>query len=586
MNDAASISRATSVSRASRQGSTISKTQSLIKKNIAPHDLRPSDILIERFVAWKAIVKQLIAYFEGIADIENNTARELTKLGAVIQVPFRSGNQFLGEGGLQDVYYGIRDKTRIIADQHANLGRTIDSSIVQHLQKLRTEIKAHIKNVQNDTGKLATSVAKERELSSKLVAELSANISTFKNTPMNVNSKNDPYVANQNVVRQLNKQVLEENALQKSIIIMQQNSAHFEEGIVRAIQSAWQTFDEWQSRMSAAVQDTWRTLGEHMASIPADHEWISFSARSDHLLDPETPLRNPETIMYPSKEDPSVIPVHTGYLERKKRFTRSYRESYFVLTPAGFLHEYSSSDPTQGHAPLFSLFLPMCTLGPASSPTAKSHKFHIEGRKDGQGSTKTGSLHIGRSQHAWSFRARSHEDMMEWWNDVRMLCARYLVASEAMERSGPIAAAVRAAGYTSDAEDAEEDEGSSVEEEREEEDGVYQEARDVGDDETEPPSYTHPNRDSTHEVGANGYINEKKGRMTPSPDPREGGSNGVSRRPSQRQQEKAPEGREPHAVDDGAGAGPVEAEEGASSSREPEPEPGQAPVESRFTENV
>ncbi|KAH8983527.1 hypothetical protein EDB92DRAFT_1890417 [Lactarius akahatsu] len=37
---------------------------------------------------------------------------------------------------------------------------------------------------------------------------------------------------------------------------------------------------------------------------------ISFSARSDHLLDPETPLRNPETINYPSKEDPSVIPVH------------------------------------------------------------------------------------------------------------------------------------------------------------------------------------------------------------------------------------------------------------------------------------
>lgn len=51
----------------------------------------------------------------------------------------------MGEGGLQEVYFGIRDKTRVIADQHANLGRTIDSSIVQHLHKLRTEIKAHIK---------------------------------------------------------------------------------------------------------------------------------------------------------------------------------------------------------------------------------------------------------------------------------------------------------------------------------------------------------------------------------------------------------------------------------------------------------
>ena len=38
---------------------------------------------------------------KGVADIENNTAKELTRLGGVIQVPFRSGNQFLGEGGLQ-----------------------------------------------------------------------------------------------------------------------------------------------------------------------------------------------------------------------------------------------------------------------------------------------------------------------------------------------------------------------------------------------------------------------------------------------------------------------------------------------------
>lgn len=234
-----------------------------------------------------------------------------------------------------------------------------------------------------------------------------------------------------------------------------------------------------------------------MASIPSDHEWISFSARSDHLLDPDTPLRNPETINYPSKEDPSVVAVHTGYLERKKRFTRAYRESYFVLTPSGFLHEYSSSDPAQAISPIFSLFLPLCTLGPASSSSAKSHKFHIEGRKDGAGSIKTGSLRLGRrSQHAWSFRARSHEDMMEWWNDTRMLCARYLVASDALERSGPIAAVVRAAGYLSEEEEGgEEEEGSSVEEEQHEADdedalppGAYRDLHEV-DDGTEPPSY-------------------------------------------------------------------------------------------------
>jgi hypothetical protein len=68
----------------------------------------------------------------------------------------------------------------------------------------------------------------------------------LKNTPMNVSQKEDPWYMNGVVARQLQKQVMEENALQKSIIIMQQNSEHFEEGVVRAIQAAWQTYDEWR----------------------------------------------------------------------------------------------------------------------------------------------------------------------------------------------------------------------------------------------------------------------------------------------------------------------------------------------------
>ena len=49
-----------------------------------------------------------------------------------------------------------------------------------------------MKNIQNDTGKLAANVAKERELSTRYVAELSKNIAVFKNTPMQVGAKDDP----------------------------------------------------------------------------------------------------------------------------------------------------------------------------------------------------------------------------------------------------------------------------------------------------------------------------------------------------------------------------------------------------------
>ena len=111
----------------------------------------------------------------------------------------------------------------------------------------------------------------------------------------------------------------EENALQKSIIIMQQNSEHFEEGVVRAIQMAWSTFDEWKcvavfvfielwtradckpnsARASSQVQDTWAVMGQQMRSVAPTTEWIAFASRSEYLLDPDTPLRNPMTINYP-----------------------------------------------------------------------------------------------------------------------------------------------------------------------------------------------------------------------------------------------------------------------------------------------
>ena len=49
----------------SRKSSIASRQSQLVKKATGPTDLRPSDILIERFEAWKNITKNLIAYFEG-----------------------------------------------------------------------------------------------------------------------------------------------------------------------------------------------------------------------------------------------------------------------------------------------------------------------------------------------------------------------------------------------------------------------------------------------------------------------------------------------------------------------------------------
>ncbi|KAJ3871394.1 hypothetical protein F5051DRAFT_457094 [Lentinula edodes] len=517
-------SRATSISRINGgnagggggPGSTLSRTQSLIRKQTAPVSLRPSDILIARFIAWKGVLKQLVLYFRGVAGIQHYSAREMVRLGGVVQVPFRGGGGggfggfgggggggnwgggggdagFIGgEGGLQEVFYKLREEgIRSVAEEYEGFGRTIEGSIVRHLEKLRGEVKMHIKNIQNDTGKLATTVSRERELSTSLISALATSISTYKNTPLALSShpKQDPYISNLAVQRQLRTQVNAENLLQKSLIITQANSASFEEGIVQAIQGAWATYEEWRVRMTANVERHYAGVASAFAGLDPTVEWVSLSARTDHLLDPETPLREPRFIRYPCKDDPCVVGVHEGVLLRKRRYVRRWREARYVLTPAGFLHEFRDDNADDVETPVFSLFLPECTLGPPNahdrpgSQNGGSYKFYIEVSKDGTGTTKGGtsissvrrSLSLRKSNtgsgggsgggggggdHAWSFKAKSRDEMMEWWNDIKMLCARYLVASEQIERSGPVEAAVRAVGYPEEEDEEDEDERS------------------------------------------------------------------------------------------------------------------------------
>lgn len=43
----------------------------LIKRATGPMDLRPSDLLIERFSTWKTVCGNMISYFEGAPDFHD-----------------------------------------------------------------------------------------------------------------------------------------------------------------------------------------------------------------------------------------------------------------------------------------------------------------------------------------------------------------------------------------------------------------------------------------------------------------------------------------------------------------------------------
>jgi hypothetical protein len=102
--------------------------------------------------------------------------------------------------------------------------------------------------------------------------------------------------------------------------------------------------------------------------------------------------------------------------------TKNYKEGFYVLTPSGYLHEHKSSDPAKHGEPELSIFLPNCSISAPAPEGSKTFKWHVEGNKSTSGGNQMGSLrkmkktlHIGRKDIAFSFKARTYAEMTQWW---------------------------------------------------------------------------------------------------------------------------------------------------------------------------
>ena len=369
--------------------------------------------------------------------------------------PFPAGNQFLGESGLQvrhlylpknqGIWRSFRifsstSETRpaalLISTPTSDAPLTVPSfntfrswerrsrHISKYVHPLALVVLLFISSYRATrmfkTSKFAASVAKEQEQSTKLVGELANAVSTYQNTPMQIQAKDDPYAIwflfaylllnLSQIPCRLGSRLPAQTPKSSTKIsstspLLWCNKTHFEGGIVRVLQ-----FDEWKSRASVSSQEIFSSLS--LLFLPIASGSSSPLAQTTTTT-PKHPLATPNLSTTPQRQ-PLRYPRPHRLLKRKKRLICTYTEGYFVVTPAGFLHEFSSSDPTlrAGEIPSQSLFLPECTLSPASHTRAHVNKFHIECNPDGQGTIKTGSF-------GGSFVCRGHQGVEFLWKEPR-----------------------------------------------------------------------------------------------------------------------------------------------------------------------
>ena len=159
----------------------------------------------------------------------------------------------------------------------------------------------------------------------------------------------------------------------------------FEAHTIKELKQILASFSEYQlANATNAFSQSWAPTQLALNVLQEDSEWNSFLERHGHRLFPSDLVdSNPEDLAYPCKDNPYVIPVKTAHLSRKSSVLKSWKDAYFVLTLAGWLHIFGSADLQKDSVPEHSIFIPTASLGPHAEAGQKQHVFSLDGKGKG-----------------------------------------------------------------------------------------------------------------------------------------------------------------------------------------------------------
>ena len=173
----------------------------------------PTEVLANRFQAWRQLLKSLIAYFREIQTSYDTRAKALHKVENTI-ANITHPSIFVSE-------HGLADATRILDDYHkrtiaeAHKSRDIENDVIGALTGLRSDLGQKIKEIKSLSGDFKNSVEKEREGTRKEVEKLQEALRHADHEDGSATGKNDPFVVRLGVDRMVERQIDEENYLHR-----------------------------------------------------------------------------------------------------------------------------------------------------------------------------------------------------------------------------------------------------------------------------------------------------------------------------------------------------------------------------------
>ncbi|KAG7663898.1 uncharacterized protein J8A68_002586 [[Candida] subhashii] len=431
----------------------------------------PTEIMANRFQAYRAIIKELVTYLREYASVEGEIVRQQLRLQQAIGFNNPSSNNSVSSGNTSASANGlnkedanlinrfflpvgngsIQDVSTILAKYHSqnvsNSSKTlkdINNIIIPKLEELRKDLLVKIKEIKNLQNDFKTNLGKELAETQSLISQYNKAIEfcnklDYKNSTGHSdgveNSKNDPYLVKIKLDRQLKRQMTEENYLYDAFANLQSSGGKLESIVVGEIQNYLSMFLNLISNENSTLPTFLiPNLNNGFLSKETTFEYDAFISRNlpsanlgvtavsnntstiknGTFIDLSIPRRKLNDLNIPNFNSGLNVSVRQGYLDRRSKYLKNYSTSWYVLT-CSYIHEFKSNDRKKDPQPVMSLSLDSCTVTEHSRDDGKptgSYKFYLV--------SKSSSGLIHRS-HNWTFKTDTYENMIGWYDDIKKL---------------------------------------------------------------------------------------------------------------------------------------------------------------------
>ncbi|GAN07321.1 hypothetical protein MAM1_0156d06817 [Mucor ambiguus] len=373
--------------------------------------LNRADFIISRLETWHQCLKSVTSWVEEVAKISLVSSRGFS------QKAYPHVDQILPDNvnaSIRTIHAGFRALTMQMAAEQQAFSKCLERDHLPALFKLRRQAKDKVQQLKNDPTLVLDELLRRAEVTRSKMTHLNRCCKQADKVG-GQQVEMDPWVANLLVLRQLKREVDEENRLRLLMMPIQKETADFEQQVIQQIKptirycyqvlapGAWDGSEDKEAAPFELL----------MEQIMPQQSWEQFVKENKaNFVSEKNPTKDYLKINYPNKFHPLVMTLLKGRMERKFGVRKQFIERNYVLSQGGYLHQFSLDDKV---TPEKTIYIPNTTIVP-SIDLSKLHTVLTEYAGDTSNTFEIckPSTNVLQRDKISVFRTSTREELVTW----------------------------------------------------------------------------------------------------------------------------------------------------------------------------